>query len=124
MKFWPSWRTNRDTRGAFWSAFSLVFLLCRTNAHERATLKCDDVRCWLVAAYKGWPGQTSSQDIHAENTTVGYFSPSRLQFHSCLGKAEATARLRAGLMPASGPPAREGADIETMDGQPVGKVGP
>ncbi|CAJ1444057.1 unnamed protein product [Effrenium voratum] len=31
-------------------------------------------------------------------------------------------RLRAGLMPASGPPAREGADIETMDGQPVGKV--
>lgn len=25
-------------------------------------------------------------------------------------------------MPASGPPAREGADIETMDGQVVGKV--
>ena len=32
------------------------------------------------------------------------------------------ARLRAGLMPASGPPAREGADIETMDGQVVGKA--
>ncbi|CAE7367235.1 GDCST [Symbiodinium sp. CCMP2592] len=31
-------------------------------------------------------------------------------------------RLRAGLMPASGPPAREGADIETPDGQVVGKV--
>lgn len=31
-------------------------------------------------------------------------------------------RLRAGLMPASGPPAREGADIETLDGQVVGKA--
>eukprot|EP00931_Biecheleriopsis_adriatica_P105393 TRINITY_DN79952_c0_g1_i1.p1 TRINITY_DN79952_c0_g1~~TRINITY_DN79952_c0_g1_i1.p1 ORF type:complete len:449 (+),score=116.35 TRINITY_DN79952_c0_g1_i1:102-1349(+) len=31
-------------------------------------------------------------------------------------------RLRAGLMPASGPPAREGADIETPEGQVVGKV--
>ena len=31
-------------------------------------------------------------------------------------------RLRAGLMPASGPPAREGADIETLDGQVVGTV--
>lgn len=31
-------------------------------------------------------------------------------------------RLRAGLMPASGPPAREGAEIETLDGQVVGTV--
>eukprot|EP00913_Durusdinium_trenchii_P019725 g18543.t1 len=31
-------------------------------------------------------------------------------------------RLRAGLMPASGPPAREGAEIETLDEQVVGKV--
>jgi len=31
-------------------------------------------------------------------------------------------RLRAGLAPASGPPAREGADIETPDGQRVGTV--
>jgi len=31
-------------------------------------------------------------------------------------------RLRAGLKPAAGPPAREGADIETLDGQVVGKV--
>lgn len=31
-------------------------------------------------------------------------------------------RLRAGLKPASGPPAREGAIIETLDGQAVGKV--
>eukprot|EP00933_Yihiella_yeosuensis_P019980 TRINITY_DN1610_c0_g2_i1.p1 TRINITY_DN1610_c0_g2~~TRINITY_DN1610_c0_g2_i1.p1 ORF type:complete len:445 (-),score=120.39 TRINITY_DN1610_c0_g2_i1:207-1490(-) len=31
-------------------------------------------------------------------------------------------RLRAGLMPASGPPAREGADIELPDGTVVGKV--
>mmetsp|Transcript_28532 Transcript_28532/g.51629 ORF Transcript_28532/g.51629 Transcript_28532/m.51629 type:complete len:416 (-) Transcript_28532:43-1290(-) len=31
-------------------------------------------------------------------------------------------RLRAGLMPASGPPAREGADIETLEGEVVGKV--
>ena len=31
-----------------------------------------------------------------------------------------TKRLRAGLMPASGPPAREGAEIETLDGQKVG----
>lgn len=31
-------------------------------------------------------------------------------------------RLRAGLMPSSGPPAREGAEIETLDGKVVGKV--
>jgi aminomethyltransferase len=31
-------------------------------------------------------------------------------------------KLRAGLRPKSGPPAREGAIIETLDGQPVGKV--
>jgi aminomethyltransferase len=31
-------------------------------------------------------------------------------------------KLRAGLRPKSGPPAREGAIIETLDGEPVGKV--
>jgi len=31
-------------------------------------------------------------------------------------------KMRAGLMPSSGPPAREGADIETTDGEVVGKI--
>lgn len=31
-------------------------------------------------------------------------------------------RLRAGLISTTGPPAREGADVETPDGQPVGKI--
>mmetsp|Transcript_2127 Transcript_2127/g.4907 ORF Transcript_2127/g.4907 Transcript_2127/m.4907 type:complete len:432 (+) Transcript_2127:90-1385(+) len=64
---------------------------------------------WVVAKSRRTPG--------AKNAFIG----SERVLGQLADKSKYT-QLRAGLMPSSGPPAREGAVIEAPDGTPVGKV--
>jgi len=70
-----------------------------------------------VEAGLAWVVAKARRDANAKNKFIG----SEKILGQLADKSKYT-KLRAGVLPLSGPPAREGAVVETRDGQPVGRI--
>jgi len=70
-----------------------------------------------VEAGLAWVVAKARRDANAKNKFIG----SERILGQLADKSRYT-KLRAGVLPLSGPPAREGAVVETPDGKPVGKI--